>query len=474
MADVIVVGGGIAGLAAAYELNRLGISFLLLEARSRLGGVLFGEHVDDFTIDAGPDSILVQKPEGVALCQELGLGERLIPTKLPRVAFVQRHGRLHALPASSMLGIPTGLGPLLQSSLFSWSGKLRMAMERLVPARRDEVDESVGRFMTRRFGSEATTYVAEPLMAGIHAGDVDRLSVTALFPRLRDLEQRHGSVSRGLRAGERDTLGPSTDGGGAFRSLPGGLIELVHALVAALPPHVLRHSTAVTRVARFAESDRPIESRDARACNLFRVETSGAFHDAQSVILATPAFVTARLLGELDSELASLCDRIPYASTATVALAFERSAVSHRLAGTGFVVPRTEDTRIFAASWLSSKWPHRAPESKVLMRTFVGGARDPGALDYSDEQLIARSMESLAPLLGIMAPPLLSRVYRWERANVQYEVGHVAVVAAIEAALTRHRGLYVTGSGFRGVGIPDCIADARRTAAQAAAGVAGA
>jgi oxygen-dependent protoporphyrinogen oxidase len=474
MADVIVIGGGIAGLAAAYELNRLGASFLLLEARPRLGGVLFGEQIDDFTIDAGPDSILVQKPDGVALCQELGLGGRLIPTKLPRVAFVQRHGRLHALPASSVLGIPTALGPLLQSSLFSWSGKLRMVMERLAPARRDEADESIGAFMRRRFGSEATTYVAEPLLAGIHAGDVDRLSVTALFPRLRDLEKRHGSVSRGLRAGEPDTPASSTHEGGVFRSLPGGLIELVHALVAALPPDVLRHSTAATRVARFTESDRAIGLRDAGTSRLFRVETSGAFHDAQSIILATPAFVTARVLRELDSELASLCDRIPYASTATVALAFERSAVSHHLAGTGFVVPRTEDTRIFAASWLSSKWPHRAPESKVLLRTFVGGARDPRALDYSDEQLIARSMESLAPLLGITARPLLSRVYRWERANVQYEVGHVTVVSAIEAALARHRGLYVTGSGFRGVGIPDCIADARRTAALAAAAVSGA
>jgi oxygen-dependent protoporphyrinogen oxidase len=191
--------------------------------------------------------------------------------------------------------------------------------------------------------------------------------------------------------------------------------------------------------------------------------------DAAAIIVATPAFVTAQLVRSLDADLARLCGEIPYSSTATVVLAFPRSAVRHPLDGSGFVVPRVESTAILAASWLSSKWPHRAPADHVLLRTFVGGARDPRALERDDCDLIAASMSALAPLLGITGEPTLARVYRFERANAQHEVGHPSRIAAIDGTLARTPGLFVTGSGFRGVGIPDCIADARATAAKVAA-----
>src|ERR1700730_6207372 len=180
--DVVIVGGGIAGLSAAYELPRHHLPFVVLEAGGRAGGVILSEEIDGYTIDAGPDSLLVQKPDGIALCEELGLGSELVPTKPPRLAYIQRGGRLHALPAASVLGIPTQVAPFLRTTLFSWAGKLRMGAEVFIPAKRDDSDESIGAFMTRRFGAEATTYLAEPLLAGIHAGDVDRLSVQALFP----------------------------------------------------------------------------------------------------------------------------------------------------------------------------------------------------------------------------------------------------------------------------------------------------
>jgi len=186
------------------------------------------------------------------------------------------------------------------------------------------------------------------------------------------------------------------------------------------------------------------------------------------VVLATPAYVTSALTRDRDPELASLSADIPYASSATVALAFRRSDIAHPLIGSGFVVPRVEGTGILAGSWLSSKWPHRAPDDRVLLRTFLGGARDPDALDRPDEDLIAHSIAALRPLIGIRGEALFTRVYRWVRASAQYEVGHLVRMAAIERALARHPGLFVTGSGFRGVGIPDCVADGRATARQVA------
>ena len=454
--DVIIVGGGIAGLAAAYELSRCGVTCTVLERAPRTGGVIFSEEVDGFTIDGGPDSLLVQKPAGVDLCQEIGLGARLVPTKPPRLAYIQRGGALHALPAASVLGIPTRVKPFVTSRLFSWQGKLRMGAELFVPPRRqdDDADESIGAFITRRFGHEAATYIAEPLLAGIHAGDVDRLSVRALFPQFVEAERRHGSLLRAFRV--RAAKGSASTADGAFRSLPGGLSEMIGALVACLPPGTVRTGVNVSELRSHASG--------------FVLNTGGgAPVDARAVILATPAFVTSALTRDYDAELSRLCGEIPYASSAAVVLAFERAAVRHPLNGSGFVVPRVEGSSLLAVSWLSSKWPHRAPDDRVLLRAFVGGARDPRALERSDGELVAQTLAALAPLLGISGPPLLSRVYRWERANAQHEVGHLARMAAIERALSRHSGLHVTGSGFRGTGIPDCIADARATARAAVA-----
>jgi oxygen-dependent protoporphyrinogen oxidase len=444
--DVVVIGAGIAGLTTAHELVRNGVSVHVLEASGRAGGVILSEQLDGFTIDAGPDSLLVQKPEAIALCRELGLGDRLVSTKPPRIAYIQRNGRLHALPAASVLGIPTRVGPFVSTNLFSWPGKLRMGAELFVPARRDESDESIGAFMRRRFGQEATDYLAEPLLAGIHAGDVDRLSLKSLFPRFREAERAHGSVLRAFAV--RTQTAPSSDG--AFRSLPGGLSELTCALTRALGPERLLTSTRVQSI----DGSGPFIVRTA----------DGRSFEAAAVALTIPAFAAGAILQSRDPELATLCGETRYASVATVALAFDRDAVGHPLNGSGYVVPRLEKSGILAASWLSSKWPGRAPEGKVLIRAFVGGARDPEAVNGSDAELVATSIAAVRPLLQIAGKPLFTRVYRWERASAQHEVGHLDRLERIERALAHHPGLFLTGSGFRGVGIPDCVADARRTA----------
>ncbi len=452
---MIVVGGGIAGLAAAYELHARGVPFLLLERAQRPGGVVVTDRVGGFTIDAGPDALLIQKRAAVELCREIGLGSRLMPTNPPRTAFIMRDGRLHPLPESSVLGIPRNVSALATTRLFSLTGKARMAAELLVPAARVNGDESIGSFMSRRFGHEVVTYLAEPLLAGIHAGDVDRLSMHGLFPRFVEAERKYGSVLRAFRQLRQPK---SRSGDGAFYSLPSGLAELVDALVARLPAESLRFGVPVEHVVQDGAADGPI----------YRVQTPEGEFAARSLVLTVPAYVAGAVLDRLDPELASLCGQAHYASSATVALGYRREDIAHPLLGSGFVVPRVEKTTIMAASWVSSKWPHRAPAGHVLLRAFIGGARDPGAMERSDEELIEAAARELGRILGVSTPPLLARLYRWDRANAQHDVGHLERMAAIERRLERSPGLFVTGSGFRGVGIPDCVADARVTAAHAA------
>jgi protoporphyrinogen/coproporphyrinogen III oxidase len=446
--DVLIVGGGIAGLAAAFELRGRGLSVRVLERAARPGGVIVTEQFDGWTIDSGPDSLLVQKPAAVTLCRELGIADRLVPTLLPRTAFVLREGQLHAIAEGSFLGFPITVGALARSRLFSLAGKARMAGEVLTPRRTSDEDESIAAFVGRRFGREAVDYLADPLLAGIHAGDVDRLSIRALFPRLVDAERRSGSVIRALRALH---VRPSPQG--AFVSLPGGTGELVDTLARALAP-----GTVIT---------------DARVTGLtwsatYAIDSTAGPLRARSIVLAVPAFITGSLLRPIDSALADLCEAVPYASTATVAFGYRRAQVAHPLQGTGFVVPRSEGLGLLAATWVSSKWPGRAPDGHVLLRGYLGGGRDPHRLDAGDEELLEVAQKELGELLGISGAPLFRRLYRWTRQSPQYEVGHLQRVADIERRLTALPGLFVTGSGFRAIGIPDCISDGRMTAARAA------
>ncbi len=449
--DVAVIGGGIAGLAAAYELQLRGLDVRLLEASSRLGGVVRTDRFDGWVVDAGPDALLVQKPAAVDLCRELGLGDRLISTKLPRTAYVLRDGRLRPLVEGSFLGFPVGVGALARSSLFTWRGKLRMACEVAVP-RAHEGDESIASFTRRRFGKEALDYLAEPLLAGIHAGDAERLSMQALFPRLADAERGAGSVLRSLRALH---VRPSPQG--AFVSLSGGLGELVDTLSLALRPGAVRLSTSVTEL---------------RRAGVFTVKAQDAPVRAHAVILSVPAYAAAGLLRGVDTTLAALCDAVPYASTATVAVGYRRDQIRHPLDGSGFVVPRIEGSPLLAATWVTSKWPGRAPDGYALLRGFLGGGRDPHRLDRTDEELIRVTRDALADTLGIEGDPVVTRLSRFPRQSPQYEVGHLQRVASIEERLASVPGLFLAGSGFRAIGIPDCIADGRGMAARAAAFVA--
>jgi oxygen-dependent protoporphyrinogen oxidase len=451
--DVVVVGGGIAGLSAAFTLQAAGRDVLLLEAGPRLGGVIRTETVDGFVIEAGPDAILAQKPEGLALCRALGIADRLVPTTpRRRTVFVLRGGRLHPLPEGMMLAVPTRILPFLQSRLFSWPGKLRMGLDLLLPRRACDADESIASLLRRRFGREAVDRLGEPLMAGIHAGDPEKLSIQATFPRFVDLERRHRSLIRGMWASR-----PRGDAAGrpAFYSLAGGLGELVGALAGRLTAGSVRLGTRVTAL-----------RRDSGTFTLTLHD--GSTLAAQSVILAVPAHAAAPLVSALSPEAALLLQTIPFASSATVALGYRRADVTHSLDGHGMLVPRSERLRCSACTFVSSKFPGRAPEGHVLLRAFLGGARDPEVLGLDDAELAALVRRERGPVLGLRGEPVLSRVYRWPQATPQMVVGHLDLVDRLDRIVEGLPGLFLTGAGLHGAGIPDGVADGGRVAREAA------
>lgn len=449
---VAIVGGGITGLAAAWELHCAGVPFELFEASPRFGGLIRTERVGPYLIDTGADGFVVHKPGARELCRELGLDAQLI-RPLAETAFVLRNGTLHPLPDSGTFGLPTGWRDLWRADLFSVRGRLRLALGLLGWGRPSptQSDESIADFFRRRFGEEVATYLGEPLLAGIHAGDPERLSMRALFPRLLEMDARHGGLLRGFREGDSEPARRVSP----FRSFVGGLSVLVDALVARLPGSALHPGVRV---------------RTLTGGPPYRLDlATGDTVTTDAVILAVPPHSAAQLLSSLDPTLAGFLRAVRHSSSVTVVLAYPRGAVEHPLHGVGFVVPRAEARyRLLAATWISSKWPGRAPADHVLLRGFFGGERDPHAIEATDEALVARAHEELASLLRIEGSPLFKQVFRWPRANPQLEIGHLDRLAAFERELRRWPGLFLAGAGYRGVGIADCIADGRAAARQAA------
>jgi oxygen-dependent protoporphyrinogen oxidase len=447
---VVVIGGGITGLAAAYELASRGLPLVVLEASSRTGGLIHTEHADGFTIEAGPDSLLAQKPAAIELSEALGLGPRLMATTPPRTAFVLKRGRLYPLPARSVLGIPTTWRGIAAYDLLPVYARARLALEPVVPRRTRYEDESVGSFFRRRFGRATVDLIAEPLLGGIHAGAIDSLSIKSLFPRFAETEARRGSILRAFR-----NTRPAGTGEGLFRSLTSGMSELVSAIERRLPAGSIRCNAPATAIARDGAG--------------WRVTAGGTEWPARAVVIAAPAHVAARLLAPMDARAGALCAEVPYVSTASVALAWPRQAVRHSLDGSGFVVARRHNAlRLTACTWVSSKWSGRAPAGAALLRAFVGGAHDPEAVDLPDDRLVDLVARELDAVLGIEGPPILARVHRWRTAGAQHNVGQIARVTEIESRLAGYPGLFVAGSGFRSIGIPDCIADGRAAAVRAA------
>lgn len=449
---LVVVGGGITGLAAAHRAVELArerqvpLELTLVEARERLGGTIVSERVDGFLVEGGPDSFLSEKPWALALCRRLGVEHRLVRTDDRfRKVFVWHGGRLHPLPDGFQLLAPTAMRPFVTSSLFSLPGKLRMALDLVLP-RGHADDESLGAFVRRRLGAEALERVAQPLVAGIYTADPDELSLAATMPRFLEVERRDRSIILGLRRALARAPLPGTSGArwSLFVTFADGMEELVTTLAARLPAGAAALKQRVSALERAGER--------------WRVRTAdGSVFDADRVILATEAHATARLTRYLDPALATLLGEIPYSSAATVSLGYRRTDVPHPLDGFGFVVPRTQKKALLAGTFSSVKYPGRAPEGHVLIRGFLGGMLNAAMLEESDAALIGRARAELREALGITAEPVLTRLHRWPASMPQYRVGHLARVETIERAAASLPGLLLAGAAYRGVGMADCV-----------------
>jgi protoporphyrinogen/coproporphyrinogen III oxidase len=454
---IIVVGGGIAGLAAAHhlvELNRkrpLGLEVMLLEASPRLGGAIATERVDDFLVEAGPDSFITEKPWALRLCERLGLTSRLVSTQAAyQKIYVVHRGRLVPLPEGFFLLAPTRLWPFVQTPLFSWSGKLRMAAELFLPRGGNDGDESLGSFVRRRFGAEALERVAQPLVGGIYASDPDKLSLAATMPRFKEMERNKRSIIRAMWSEQRRRARSRDAGSGArwslFVTLAGGMQEFVDTIAKNLQEGNIRLSSSVTDLARD-------ESQ-----SIWRVTTgSDEAFEADAVILATPALSAGEILSGAVSDAAEELKKINYASTATVSLAYRREDFPRKLDSFGFVVPAIESRKIMACTFSSLKYPGRALEGHVLLRAFVGGSLQAKLFEDDDATMEKNVREELAELLGVTTPPLFCRIWRHPNSMPQYQVGHQARVQRIETALSGFPTLALAGSAYHGVGISDCV-----------------
>ncbi|HEX4561787.1 MAG TPA: protoporphyrinogen oxidase [Gemmatimonadales bacterium] len=440
MSQVVIVGGGIAGLAAAQRLTAADIPCAVLERDHRPGGKIVSQSVGGFLVEGGPDCFLSSKPGGMALARTLGIDGLLHGTdSAHRGTFVKRGGRLHPLPEGITGLVPSRLGPLLTTRLLTPAGRIRAGLEAFVRGRTGGGDESIAQFASRRFGAEAYRWVVEPLLSGVYAGDGAQLSLSATFPQLARAEREGGGV---LRSTWRTGGGTSQGERGGFLSFPDGMEQLVRSTVARLPPSTLRLGEGVVSISTGGEG--------------FRISCAdGAVAGADHVILATPAFVSAELVEDLSPSLSIELSRIPFVSSATVTLAY-RDAPAFR--GTGYVCPRAEGGPVVAVTWASNKYRGRAPAGAALARVFLGRSGDEGWVDESDDVLIAEAREELAQVCGVEGEPVLGRVFRWPRGLPQYVIGHLERVERIAAQVRRIPGLHLAGASYRGVGIPDCIA----------------
>ncbi len=442
----MVVGAGISGLSAAYALRAAAAEVLVCDARPRVGGVMETTQLDGCLVEGGPDSYLAQKPWATALIRKLGLEGQLIGSNDDRrKTFIVRRGRLVPMPDGLLMMVPTKVLPMVGTRLLSWPTKLRMGMEllRRKPTGQREADVSVADFFRDHYGQEAVDYLAEPLLAGVYGGDPERMSAASVLGRFVDLERMHGSLSLGVLR-ERKAASAKHPSAPIFRSLRDGMHSFASALAEAIGPHRLLLGSEVIGVepqrggfqVTFAQQP-PIQ--------------------ASQVILALPAYASAALLRPLNAQSAALLERIPYNSSATVALTYGMEQFRHPPEGFGFLVPQRERQTMVAATYVQNKFPHRTPEGKVLLRCFVGKAAGENPELQDDQRLVRAVLADLRRLIGLNAEPRQQAVFRWPRAMAQYEVGHGALVKEIRHQMASFPGLHLAGNAFEGIGIPDCV-----------------
>jgi oxygen-dependent protoporphyrinogen oxidase len=467
---IVIIGGGVSGISAAHRLVERSAQLMsppeivLLEATSRLGGVIRTERREGFLLEAGPDSFISEKPEALELAKRLGLASRLIETNdAHRRSFIVRRGRLLPVPEGFQLMAPSRFGPFVTTGIFSWAGKARMALDLVLPRRaafNGNDDESLAQFVRRRLGQEALERMAQPMVGGIYTADPEHLSLRATMPRFLEMEREHRSLISAMwkqrRKGQAsDTKGTSGPRYSLFLSFDEGMQALVDEIAARLKGVSVRLNTKVESLAFDGETKR------------WRVRVGNEEEiSADAVCLALPAYASAKLLREVDASLAEELEAIPYASTATINLAYKRSDIPHPLDGFGFVVPVIEGRSVLACTFSSVKFAGRAPEAHALLRAFVGGALQPEVFALDEEEMVRAVRRDLQQLLGITEPPLFAQVEKWPRSMAQYHLGHIERVGRIRQRLSVHPGIKLAGNAYSGAGIPDCIRSGEAAADQ--------
>ncbi len=459
MKRVAILGAGISGLACAHRLAELQkqhqnpAQILLFEASDRSGGNIQTESRDGFLLERGPDSFISDKPWALDLCRRLNLEPEILETETQnRKVFVLKKGRLFPVPEGFYMIAPTNIRSFLMTPLFSLSAKCRMMAEPWIAKGSVGLDESVGHFIRRRFGQEALECVGQPMIAGVYSGDPEKLSLRSTMPRFMDMEHSHGSVIRALRAQSkkqdalRSASGPRYS---LFLSFKNGMVSLVSALEKKLPPDTLKGSARVESVEYDAELSK------------WKICFAGGRAELVDALCSTlSASATGRLFKESDAAFSKELSRMNYESVATLNLAYPEKALPRMLKGFGFVVPALERRSVMACSFSSQKFKGRAPQGHQLLRVFAGGAFGKEFFKKSDADLKSSVIEDLKNILGIQGEPLFCSVSRYPDGMPQYEVGHSQWVEGIEAALTGKKGLFLTGSSYRGSGIADCIHEA--------------
>ncbi len=461
---MVIVGGGVTGLAAAYRLTRLApagsLQVSVLEAHERFGGRIRTEAFADRRVDVGADSLLTRVPQAIALCRELGLGDELV-APLTEQPFVWTRGRLRPLPPRMLAGMPDGVGAVAATGTLTRAGMLREGLDFVLPSRPLQADVSIGRLVRGRLGREVFERLIDPLLGGIHGGSADELSVRATAPQLAMAIGSRKGLIRGLRTLAGGSRG--TPPGPMFLSLSGGLTGLIDALISA--------SAASSELRTELRTGTAVEALEQGPDGRVRVLLAGGDQlIADHVILATPAYASAGIVQHACPEAARALARIQYASVATVLLAYPAAALAAPLGGSGFLVPRTEGRMLTACTWASAKWPQLAGEP--LLKASVGRFRDERALQLDDAALVDRVHAELSAAMGLRQAPAQARVMRFERALAQYEVGHLELVARIDAALAQLPGVSVAGASYRGVGVAACVRDGEAAAARITAALA--
>ncbi|MEC7641445.1 MAG: protoporphyrinogen oxidase [Nitrospinota bacterium] len=461
MKKIIIIGGGISGLAAAHRIQQeisegAHLECILVEGSDRFGGKIFTEKSDGFVIERGPDSFISQKPAAIELCKQLGLGDRLTGTNPEAPStFVYTRGKLVTMPDGLSLMIPTKFLPFALTPLFSLPGKIRMAFDLLIPGKEDDSDESLASFVRRRMGEEALNKMAEPMLAGIYASDPEKMSIKSTFPMFVETEHKYRSLILGMLARKKAMLMNAdkrpTTSYSLFMTLKEGLGEMVDAIINKSPDVQFKSGTKGFSI------EKKLDGWHVKL-------EDGWERPADAVIIATPAAITAKILQSIAPDSAEILNGINYVSTATVTLGYKKEGFSHPLDGFGFVVPKKEGRSILACTWTSSKFPHRAPEGYVMLRCYLGGALQEEIAEKDTETLGKLVRNDLQEIMGIKEIPVFCKVFRNLKSNVQYHVNHSDRIDSVMKNLKKFPGLFLAGSAYRGIGIPDCIQNGNQAA----------